>query len=122
LSSTLPERDLSSTPETEREAAILRAAEAESDRPFSLTSGPLVRALLLRLGDREYLLVLTFHHIVFDGFSTGVLLHDLSALYEAEVAGRPAALPALPVQYVDYAAWQQEWLESPALRASALPS
>ena len=113
----LPQLDLSSTPETEREAAILRAAEAESDRLFSLTRGPLVRALLMRLGDREHLLVLTFHHIVFDGFSTGVLLHDLSALYEAEVAGRPAALPALPVQYVDYAAWQQEWLESPALRS-----
>jgi amino acid adenylation domain-containing protein len=113
----LPVLDLSSTPAADREAATLRAAVEEADRPFDLARGPLVRALLLRLGEREHLLALTFHHIVFDGFSTGVLLRDLAALYRAEVSGRPADLPALTVQYADYAAWQQEQLESGALRA-----
>jgi len=113
----LPVLDLSTMTEAEREASTLRAAVAESDRPFDLTRGPLLRALLIRLGAREHLLALTFHHIVFDGFSTGVFLRELSALYRAEVSGVPAELPALPVQYVDYAAWQHEWLQSPAMQA-----
>jgi len=117
----LPVLDLSATPtsEVEREAAVLAAAMAESDRPFDLTRGPLLRAMLIRVAQdhQDHLLVVTVHHIVFDGFSTGVFLRDLSAFYAAEVSGRPADLPALPVQYADYAAWQQEQSGSPALRA-----
>ena len=113
----MPLLDLSSTPESDREAAVVRAAETESDRPFDLTRGPLMRALLIRESRNRHLLALTVHHIVFDGFSTAVLLRDLSALYQAEVSDRPADLPALPVQYVDYAAWQQEQLQGPAMWA-----
>jgi amino acid adenylation domain-containing protein len=113
---TVPVLDLSATPEAQREEAVLSVAMADSDTPFDLTRGPLLRALLIRLQEREHLLVVTVHHIVFDGFSTGVFLRDLSAFYEAEVSGRPADLPALPVQYADYAAWQQEQLQSPAMR------
>jgi amino acid adenylation domain-containing protein len=113
----LPLLDLSATPAAEREAAVHRAAESESDRPFDLTRGPLMRALLIRESRDRHLLALTVHHIVFDGFSTAVLLRDLSALYQAEVSGRPADLPVLPVQYVDYAAWQQEQLQGPGMRA-----
>jgi amino acid adenylation domain-containing protein len=102
----LPLLDLSSAPEE-----VLAAVSAETDRPFDLARGPLLRALLLRLGPREHLLALTLHHIVFDGFSAGVLLRELAALY------RGADLPPLAVQYVDYAAWQREQLGGPAMRA-----
>ena len=113
----LPILDLSSMPEVDRELQILWAVTEDSERPFDLTCGPLLRALLIRLGACEHVLALTFHHIVFDGFSAGVFLRELSALYEAEISGRPADLPALTVQYVDYAVWQQEQLRSPAIRA-----
>ncbi|HVG06898.1 MAG TPA: amino acid adenylation domain-containing protein, partial [Thermoanaerobaculia bacterium] len=113
----LPLLDLSSAPE-----AVLAAVAAETDRPFDLTRGPLLRALLIRLGApqgrNDHLLALTFHHIVFDGFSAGVFLRELAAFYQADVSGVPASLPPLRVQYVDYAAWQREQLGSPAIRAA----
>ncbi|HYX22785.1 MAG TPA: amino acid adenylation domain-containing protein, partial [Thermoanaerobaculia bacterium] len=87
-----------------------RLAREEAGRPFDLARGPLCRALLLRLGPAEHRLLVTFHHIVSDGWSLGLFLDELSALY-----GGASPLPALPVQYVDYAVWQQERLRGEAL-------
>jgi hypothetical protein len=80
--------------------------------PFDLENGPLLRIRLLRLGEQEYILLLTIHHIIGDGWSRGVLLHELSVLYEAFCQGNPTSLPDLPVQYADYAHWQHQWLSS----------
>jgi amino acid adenylation domain-containing protein len=87
-----------------------RLAAEEAARPFDLAAGPLVRAALLRLGAEEHVLLLTLHHIVSDGWSMGVLLHEIAALYGATVAGRPSPLAPLPLQYADFARWQRAWL------------
>ncbi len=91
------------------EAEARRVAEAEAARPFDLARGPLLRALLLKTGEEENLLLLLMHHIVSDGWSMGVLLHELARLYEG------VTLPALPIQYADYAAWQRGWLHGEVL-------
>ncbi|QRN95171.1 non-ribosomal peptide synthase/polyketide synthase [Archangium violaceum] len=114
---TLVREDLREVPEALRQERALQRATEEARRPFELERGPLVRALLLRLGEQEHLLQLTLHHAVTDGWSLGVLVRELVALYEAASAGRPSPLPPLPLQYVDYAAWQREWLQGPALEA-----
>ncbi|MGZ3459406.1 MAG: non-ribosomal peptide synthetase, partial [Archangium sp.] len=99
----------------EREAEAQRLVQREVRRPFELVSGPLLRTLLLRLDTTEHVLLLTMHHIVSDGWSMGVLVREVSALYGAFSAGRPSPLPELPVQYADYALWQRGWLQGEAL-------
>jgi amino acid adenylation domain-containing protein len=91
--------------------------EADAALPFDLDRGPLLRALLVRLSARAHVLALTLHHIVCDGWSSRVLLRELTALYEAFVAGRESPLPPLPLQYADFAAWQREWLRGETLEA-----
>ena len=76
-----------------------------------------MRALLVRLGPDDAVLLLVLHHIVTDGWSMGVLVRELGALYAAHVSGQPPALPLLPVQYADYAQWQRQWLQGPVLDA-----
>jgi amino acid adenylation domain-containing protein len=110
-----PVVDLAGLARVAAEAARLAAALAA--RPFDLARGPLVRAVLLRLGAVEHLLVLTLHHVVADGWSMGVLFGELAALYRACLARRPSPLPPLPVQYPDYAVWQRRWLDGDALAA-----
>ncbi len=95
----------------EREAEAQRIAVEEIRRPFDLARGPLLRAKLLRLEDQEHIALLTIHHIVSDGWSIGVFVRELAALYEAFAAGRSSPLPALPIQYADFAAWQRAWLQ-----------
>ena len=90
-------------------------AEEEARRAFNLTKGPLLRAKLLRLGENEHVLLLTMHHIVSDGWSMGVFVRELAALYEAYMAGRPSPLQELPIQYTDFAAWQRDWLQNEKL-------
>ena len=107
--------DLRSLPEGERRREAWRRATEEARRPFDLARGPLLRALLLRLGEEEHLVVLTLHHVVSDGWSMGVLVREVAALYPAFAAGAPSPLPVLPVQYADFAAWQREWLRGGAL-------
>jgi amino acid adenylation domain-containing protein len=87
-----------------------RWAAAEAAAPFDLARGPLLRARLLRLDEREHILLLTVHHIVSDEWSMGVLLGELGALYSAFAQGLPSPLAELPVQYADYAEWQRGWL------------
>ena len=103
-----------SSPE-EREATAARLAAEEARRPFNLTEGPLLRVKLLRLAQNDQVLLVTMHHIVSDGWSIKVLIRELGTLYEAYASGREAALPALPIQYADFAAWQREWLRGDVL-------
>ncbi|HYO16650.1 MAG TPA: condensation domain-containing protein, partial [Thermoanaerobaculia bacterium] len=109
----LPLVDLSVLPAERRRPEALRLATEESARPFDLARGPLFRPLLLRVAAAEHVVLLTMHHIVTDGWSTGVLLREVAALYPAFAAGLLPVLPALPARYADFAARQRRWLEGP---------
>ncbi|MDQ1592562.1 MAG: hypothetical protein QOG71_3189, partial [Pyrinomonadaceae bacterium] len=100
-----------------RERAARAVVEREAARPFDLSAGPVVRALLVRLSQEEHVLVVVLHHIVSDGWSAGVLVREFGLLYEAFRLGRPSPLAELPVQYADYAVWQREWLQGDVLEA-----
>ena len=113
----LPVTDLTAlaAPLAEREARRLAAEEASA--PFDLSRPPVFRIRLLRLGEDDHVLLLTFHHVRGDGWSVGVLAREISEIYTAAVAGRAPRLPTLPVQYADYARWQRDWLQGPVLEA-----
>jgi amino acid adenylation domain-containing protein len=113
----LPLVDLSGLPAAAREPLALALAGEEAGRPFDLARGPLLRGLLLRLGPGDHLAALTLHHIAGDGWSMGILVPEVAALYAAFAAGRPSPLPELPVQYADFAVWQRSWLQGEALDA-----
>ncbi|WP_428510423.1 amino acid adenylation domain-containing protein [Roseateles sp.] len=98
------------------EAALRRKLDEEAARPFDLARGPLLRARLYRLAPEVHVLQLTVHHIVSDGWSGGVLMRELGALYRAALDGSDAGLPDLPVQYADFAEWQRDWLRGAALQ------
>src|SRR5947209_19536805 len=104
------EVDLSAEQEGSGAAAFRQSAAAEAERPFDLTRGPLLRATLLRLSDREQVLLLTMHHIVSDGWSMGIFERELVTLYECYSAGQPSPLKELPVQYADFAVWERRRL------------
>jgi amino acid adenylation domain-containing protein/non-ribosomal peptide synthase protein (TIGR01720 family) len=106
----VPVLDLSSLPDKEREAELTRVLARESTMPFDLRGGPLLRPRLVELAAHEHVLTLSMHHIVTDGWSTGVIIGELSTLYAAAVRGDEPALPALPLQYADFAAWQRDRL------------
>ncbi|HYR07006.1 MAG TPA: amino acid adenylation domain-containing protein, partial [Longimicrobium sp.] len=111
----LTREDWTGTGEAER-GEVLRARLAEeAARPFDLVEGPLFRATLIRTGAAEHVLLLCTHHIVSDEWSTGVLFRELAALYAAAAEGGEASLPALPVQYADFAVWQREQLRDDVL-------
>src|SRR5262249_18622029 len=101
--------------ESEREAEAQRLGIVEARKSFDLSQGPLLRAKLLRLSDDEHILLLTLHHIVFDGWSMGVFYRELSVLYEAFSNGRASPLLDLPIQYADFALWQRQWLQGEVL-------
>ncbi|PWK05376.1 non-ribosomal peptide synthetase, partial [Tumebacillus permanentifrigoris] len=101
--------------EADRHQLALRLVQEEAQRPFDLRTGPLFRARLMQVEDQEHVLVLNMHHIISDGWSIGVLIREVTALYEAFVQGAPSPLTDLPVQYADYAAWQREWLQGDVL-------
>ncbi|HYG62093.1 MAG TPA: amino acid adenylation domain-containing protein, partial [Thermoanaerobaculia bacterium] len=107
--------DLSGLPGPRAEAAAAELAGAEALRAFDLSSGPLLRVALLRLGGDDHVLLFTLHHIVSDGWSTGVLVREAGELYRAFLAGRPSPLPPLPIQYADFARWQRRWLQGEVL-------
>ncbi|HVG10073.1 MAG TPA: amino acid adenylation domain-containing protein, partial [Thermoanaerobaculia bacterium] len=111
----LPVVDLSALPESAREDLVRPLTAAETRRPFDLASGPLLRGLLLRLAAQDHAVVLTMHHIASDGWSIGILVREIAALYAAFAADRPSPLPELPVQYADFAAWQSSWLRGEVL-------
>ncbi|MFB2976514.1 amino acid adenylation domain-containing protein [Microseira sp. BLCC-F43] len=107
----LPVIDLHELPETEREAEALRLAMIEAQRPFDLANDCLLRGNLVKLDEEDHLLLLTLHHIISDGWSTAVLIREVAALYQAFCNGTPSPLPELPIQYADFAVWQQQWSE-----------
>ena len=121
----VPLIDLSGLPPGRREREAARRRREEAARPFDLAAGPLIRVALVRLeegaGAGVHLGLLTLHHIVCDGWSMGVLIEELGALYGAFVADRRARLPELPIQYADFARWQREWLHGPALEERLAP-
>ncbi len=115
---TLPVVDLRHVPEAARPAEARKHAEQQSRKPFDLRQDPLVRASLVQLGDAEYQLILTLHHMIFDGLSIyHVFLPELLTLYRAYSNDQTATLPELPIQYSDFAAWQRaRELEGPLER------
>ncbi len=111
----LRERDLGHLAGHEQEFTVLQLSTDEAAAPFDMAAGPLVRGQLLRLNDEEHVLLVTQHHIISDGWSMGILVKEMSALYTAFAAGQPDPLPPLALQYADYAAWQRGWLQGAAL-------
>ncbi|MGH9237567.1 MAG: amino acid adenylation domain-containing protein [Vicinamibacterales bacterium] len=107
--------DLSGSAPAERRAALAAVMAEQAAHPFSLAHAPLVRTTLYRFGPRHHVLQVVLHHIISDGWSEDVLLRELAAVYEAYCAGRPVALPPLPVQMTDVAVWQRAYLQGPVL-------
>ncbi|MEP6515217.1 amino acid adenylation domain-containing protein [Microcoleus vaginatus] len=107
--------DLQHFPQSQREAEAMRLAAEEAQQPFDLANWPLMRVTLLQLDDTEFILLLTIHHIVADGWSLGVLVREMATLYEAFCTGKPSPLPELSIQYADYAVWQRNWLSGEVL-------
>nr|QEO74542.1 condensation domain-containing protein [uncultured bacterium] len=107
--------DLGGLEEGERVREAQRLASRESQEGFDLSTGPVWRAKLLRLGAEDHVVLLTMHHIVSDAWSISVLINDIAAIYEAYSEGRESPLEELEIQYGDYAAWQRGWLRGEAL-------
>src|SRR5262249_31419113 len=108
----MPIQDLQHVAPEHKEEQLLHAANAEVRRPFDLTRGPLIRALLLRLPPDGPVFVLSVHHIVTDGWSSGIFIRELCSLYDAFKANEPSPFPDLPLQYAEFAERQQKWLAS----------
>ena len=112
---TLPTVDLSRLNEAEREAIDATLANAALEQPFDLDTGPMVRLDVIRHSDQKHSVLCVLHHIVSDGWSRGVLIREVSALYQAFGRGEPSPLPELKIQYGDYAVWQRERLKGETL-------
>ncbi|HVZ39801.1 MAG TPA: condensation domain-containing protein [Candidatus Kapabacteria bacterium] len=110
LDVSLPIIDLSAVPESERQREAGKVMKEEARRPFDLKHGPLLRPLLVRLGENRHILMLAMHHIITDAWSIGIILQEIGLLYEALLGNAPFPLDELPVQYADYSVWQRKWL------------
>ncbi len=113
----LVQKDFSNLPQKEREEEAKQTIISESKQPFDLSRGPLLRSILYRMGPEEHILLLAMHHIVSDGWSIGVLIRELTVLYQSFCDPTPteSPLPALPIQYPDFASWQRKWLQGEVL-------
>jgi hypothetical protein len=111
----LPTVDLRSLPPQEQKVKLRQLTTAEVAKPFDLSQGPLWRYTLLQLGAEEHILLLTIHHIVFDGWSVGIIFRELSQFYTAFTTGKSLSLPDLPIQYADFAIWQRQHLQGEVL-------
>ncbi|MGK7901220.1 MAG: amino acid adenylation domain-containing protein [Hormoscilla sp.] len=107
--------DLQTLSQAEREPEVRRLLKEEPMRPFDLATGPLFRAALLQLDATSHIVLIVLHHIIADGWSFGVFVREWRVLYEAALQGQPASLPPLPIQYVDFANWQRQWLAGEVL-------
>ncbi|HEX7644546.1 MAG TPA: condensation domain-containing protein, partial [Burkholderiaceae bacterium] len=103
-------RDFSGLEPSVREKRLAQAVREEAEQPFDLAKGPLIRTGLIKCAEQEYLFLLTMHHILYDGWSMGVLLREITQLYEAFAAGLSSPLPPLAIQYADYTVWEQQQL------------
>ena len=113
----LPFVDLAGLPPARREDELWRLMREEARRPFDLVRGPLFRIALVGLAPEEHAVLATLHHIISDGWSSGVLRREVGVLYGAFAEGRPSPLPELPIQYPDYTLWQRQWLRGEVLAA-----
>jgi amino acid adenylation domain-containing protein len=111
----LPVVDLRGLPAGEREEEAWRLAREDARRPFDLERGPVLRVFILQLDDTDFMAPSTMHHIVGDGWSSGILFREMGALYTAFVEGKPSPLPELPIQYADFSVWQRGWLQGEVL-------
>jgi amino acid adenylation domain-containing protein len=111
----IPVVTLEHIPIDDREREATRLVQQESQAPFDLRRGPLVRVSVLRLAAEEHVLLVTLHHIITDGWSKGIFFRELSALYAGMRNNQPVTLSELPVQYGDYAVWQQQQLRGEEL-------
>jgi amino acid adenylation domain-containing protein len=117
VSLTLPIIDLRQVPDQQREAEAHLLATKEAHQPFDLANGPILRLLLLRLTDREHLLIWNMHCIVCDGASSDLFYQDFTTIYKALSAGKASPLTPLPVQYADFTNWQYQWLQGEVLES-----
>jgi amino acid adenylation domain-containing protein len=99
----------------ERQAEARRLATTEIQQPFDLVTGPLLRPVVIKIGEDDHALILNTHHIISDRWSLGVLSQEMAALYEANLQGKASPLPELEIQYADYAVWQREFLSGEVL-------
>ncbi|MCP4657643.1 MAG: amino acid adenylation domain-containing protein, partial [bacterium] len=113
----LPVVDLEALPAARREAESRRWFRADARRPFDLTRPPLLRLALVRRDDDDHLLFVTMHHTISDGWSMGVFIREVGALYQAFAAGQGSPLNPLRVGYADFAAWQRQWLQGEVLES-----
>lgn len=111
----LPSIDLRSRPANQREAIALQDIWQALQHPFHLNQRPLFRLQLWQLQDDEHLMLIALHHIIFDEWSSGVLIRELGEGYATSVNNKSVALPELPVQYADFAYWQRQWLQGDVL-------
>jgi amino acid adenylation domain-containing protein len=111
----LPLIDLSPLSVQQQELQVQSLARQEADAAFDLTQGPLWRSHVLRLSSQEHVMLLSFHHIIFDGWSKDVLIRELRAHYTAYLADKEPQISPLPLQYADYAIWQRQWLQGEIL-------
>ena len=108
--------DLQELPADKQEVKAKSIITAEIEHPFDLSSGPLLRVILLILSETEHILLLNMHHIICDDWSMGVLIRELGMLYAAFAQNQPSPLLELPLQYADFAHWQREWLQGEVLQ------
>ncbi|BAY78055.1 amino acid adenylation domain-containing protein [Nostoc linckia NIES-25] len=109
--------DLQQLPADKQEVEAKRIITAEIEHPFDLSSGPLLRVMLLVLCQTEHILLLNMHHIICDDWSIGILIQELGTLYAAFAQNQPSPLVELPLQYADFAHWQREWLQKEVLQS-----
>jgi amino acid adenylation domain-containing protein len=109
--------DLRGVPAADREAEAVRVIHEEVVVPFDMTRDPLSRTCLLRMGDEEYIFLLVLHHIICDIWSIGVFFRTMMSLYDSYLLDRPVTFPELPIQYTDYAVWQQQLLQGESLES-----
>jgi amino acid adenylation domain-containing protein len=114
---TLPVTDLRNLPEAERETRAHQLAAEEAERRFDLVHGPLWHTSVSQLGEEDFMVSFTMHHIVSDAWSMGVLVREVATLYQAFLHQQPSPLPELEIQYADYAHWQQELLQGEFLES-----
>jgi acyl-CoA synthetase (AMP-forming)/AMP-acid ligase II/NAD(P)-dependent dehydrogenase (short-subunit alcohol dehydrogenase family) len=108
--------DLLALPSAQRESVAQQGCKQELHRPFDLKRGPLLRCCLWRVSEQTHWLRLNMHHIISDGWSMNIFVEELTRLYHASLSGEQASLPALPIQYADYAHWQRSWLQGTILK------
>ncbi|PSB52343.1 non-ribosomal peptide synthetase [Chamaesiphon polymorphus CCALA 037] len=113
----MQEIDLQSLNESTQSTQVQRLAIQEAQQPFDLATGPMLRVKLLKLAATENVLIFNMHHIISDGWSMGILVREVTSLYQAYITNTPVTLPELPIQYPDFAHWQRQWLTGDVLQA-----